>query len=517
MSAAALTDAVTAVQRLARAHIVPDALLAALDGPLSGAVATVAEYAGSALSEATKRAYGRDWFHFADWCRKQAVDPTTLPIHPVLVAAYLASLATTLGRSALNGRLAAIAYEHRRRGLAWNAGHPAIRETLQGVGRKHGKPVRPAAALTSVEIKLLLASCREDLAGLRDRALFLVGFAGALRRSELVAVDHDHLRFEAGSVTIHIPRSKRDQEGKGADVTLPRMRDAAGAVSETCPVQALERWLARARIRRGAVFRGVTVGGRLGDRLSTDGVRHILLSRAKLAKLTVHASERLSPHGLRAGCITEAYLAAAPDEAIKSHTRHLGENEAAAFGAGEPLALPDPDWLLNRLTISGPAGTVARFRAVAQGTNAAPWHLDLDEEEARLFAPMATGGIEARVLAKELREIIAARHDRVLALWAGPGTCPLDLHRLIPIPLTILQLGEHDSAARRWLWAHWGTTRPLHQVRVVDGQGDKRLRRSARVTIEFLSADWTPWQAIRRLRRDWPELVFDIRPDYGSG
>ena len=60
-----------------------------------------------------------------------------------------------------------------------------------------------------------------------------------------------------------------------------------------------------------------------------------------------------------------------------------GENEAAAFGAGEPLALPDPDWLLNRLTISGPAGAVSRFRAVAQGTNVAPWHLDLDEEEAR--------------------------------------------------------------------------------------------------------------------------------------
>ena len=244
------------MQRLARAHVVPEALLAALNGPLGGAIATAAEYAGSALSEATKRAYARDWFHFAAWCREQAVDPGVLPVHPVLVAAYLASLAGTLGRSALNGRLAAIAHEHRRRGLAWNAGHPAIRETLQGVGRKHGKPVRPAAALTSVEIKQLLETCPDNLAGLRDRALFLVGFAGALRRSELVAIDHDHLRFEAGGVTVHIPRSKRDQEGKGADVTLPRMRDAAGAVSGTCPVQALEQWLGKARIRYGAVFRG---------------------------------------------------------------------------------------------------------------------------------------------------------------------------------------------------------------------------------------------------------------------
>ncbi len=270
-----------------------------------------------------------------------------LPIHPVLVAAYLASLAGTLGRSALNGRLAAIAHEHRRRGLAWNAGHPAIRETLQGVGRKHGKPVRPAAALTSVEVKRLLATCREDLAGLRDQALFLTGLAGALRRSELVAIDHAHLRFEAGGVTIHIPRSKRDQEGKGADVTLPRMRDEAGAVSATCPVQALERWLAKARIRRGAVFRGVTAGDRLGDRLNSDGVRHILLSRAKLAKLTVHASERLSPHGLRAGFITEAYLAAAPDEAVMAHTRHLDHSTMRGYRRRARITTDNPARLLK--------------------------------------------------------------------------------------------------------------------------------------------------------------------------
>ncbi len=335
------------MRRLARAHVVPEALLAALDGPLGGAVATAAAYAGGALCEATKRAYQRDWSHFADWCRQQQVDPAALPIHPVLAAAYLASMAATLGRSALNGRLAAIAYEHRRRGLAWNAGHPAIRETLQGVGRRHGKPVRPAAALTSVEIRRLLATCRDDLAGLRDQALLLVGFAGALRRSELVAIDHAHLRFEAGGVTIRIPRSKGDQEGEGADVTLPRMRDAAGTVSGTCPVRALERWLAKARIRRGAVFRGVTAGGRLGDRLSTDGVRHILLSRAKLAELTVHASERLSPHGLRAGFITEAYLAAAPDEAVMAHTRHLDHSTMRGYRRRARVTADNPARLLD--------------------------------------------------------------------------------------------------------------------------------------------------------------------------
>ena len=195
------------------------------------------------------------------------------------------------------------------------------------------------------------------------------------------------------------------------------------------------------------------------------------------------------------------------------------ESEGAGepSGTGESLALPDPDWLANRLTITGPSGTVVRFQAAARGTNAAPWHLDLDEEEARLFAPMAAGGAEARMLARELREVIAARHDRVLAGWAGPGTCPLDLHRLIPLPPAILRLGEQDPAAQRWLWAAWGTVRPLHQVRVVPGHQDRRRTRTARLELAFLSADWTPWQAIRRLRRDWPELAFAIRPDYGGG
>lgn len=204
-------------------------------------------------------------------------------------------------------------------------------------------------------------------------------------------------------------------------------------------------------------------------------------------------------------------------EAALLGSERLDADRQGANGKGEPLARAHPDWLLNRLTISGPALDMARFRAAAQGTNTAPWHLDLDEEEERLFAPMATGGADARILARQLREIIAARHDRVLAGWAGPGTCPLDLHRLIPIPGAILQLGEHDPASRRWLWSHWGTTSPLRQVRELEGLADKRLRRTARVIIEFFSADWTPWQAIQRLRRDWPTLVFDIRPDYGDG
>lgn len=336
------SQALALVKRLARSHPPSADLQALLEGPLREAVAAAAGYASDAISDTTRNAYLRDWAEFSAWCRSNGADPSELPVNPVLVAAWLATLAATHGRSALGRRVAAIAWHHRRRGILFTAAYPVIRETLSGISRAHPRPVRPAAALTSVEIKKLIATCASDLAGIRDRALLLVGFAGAFRRSELVAIDHVHLRFEATGVTIRLPRSKRDQEGKGADVTLPRMRG-----EDTCPVRALEAWLSRGRIRRGPVFRSITRHGTIEDRLSPGGVRLILLRRAALAKLTVHPNERLSPHGLRAGLITEAYLAGAPDEQVAAHTRHgdlatmRGYRRRARITADNPARLLD--------------------------------------------------------------------------------------------------------------------------------------------------------------------------------
>jgi integrase len=347
-TAAAEQTAVAVIARLARIDPASDAQRYLSVGALGAAVEVAASYARDAIAPATQAAYARDWDGFAAWCVAHHVDPDELPIDPVVVAAYLGSLATTIGSSALRGRVAAIAYHHRRRGFVFVSSHPVIRETLSGIARRHVKPVRPAAALTSVEVKRLIASCVEDLRGLRDRALFLVGFAGAFRRSELVGIDYRHLRFEATCVVIHLPHSKADQEGKGVDVTLPRMRNAeTGVASETCPVRALEAWLRRAKIKRGSVFRAISVHGHLEDRLTARGVHTILRHRAGLAKLTVHENERLSPHGLRAGLITEAYLAGAPDEQVAGHTRHAdlrtmrGYRRRARITGDNPARLVD--------------------------------------------------------------------------------------------------------------------------------------------------------------------------------
>jgi integrase len=340
--------AVALLARLARLDASGQALRDLSTGPLAQAVEAAAVYARDALSPATQAAYLRDWNDFSSWCGEHDIDVDALPVSPIVVAAYLARLAPSHGSSALRGRVAAIAYHHRRRGFSFLASHPVIRETLSGIARTHGKPVRPAAALTSVEIKQLIGTCAADLRGFRDRALFLVGFAGAFRRSELVAIDVEHLRFDSDGAVIHLPHSKADQEGKGVDVTLPRMRDTAtGAVSETCPVRALELWLRRTKIKYGAVFRSISMHNHLEDRLSARGVYSVLQQRAGQAKLTVHASERLSPHGMRAGLITEAYLAGAPDEQVAGHTRHAdlrtmrGYRRRARITGDNPARLVD--------------------------------------------------------------------------------------------------------------------------------------------------------------------------------
>ena len=280
------------------------------------ALAAARAYARDALAPETKRAYAADWVHFTTWCH--AAGCTPLPTEPAAVAAYLAAMAPLYSRSALERRLAAIGQQHRLRGLDWSAGHPAIRTTLRGIYRAHRSRGRQAAALTSVELKRLVATCGSDLAGLRDRALLLLGFAGALRRSELVAVEREHLRFTDLGLRLLIPSSKTDAEGKGIELGISR-----GKRRETCPVRALETWLDASACKFGPVFRKIDRWGTIEHRcLGGDAVRDILLKRAAAAGITAEGGERLSPHGLRAGFVTEAYMAGARDEQVMDHTRH---------------------------------------------------------------------------------------------------------------------------------------------------------------------------------------------------
>ena len=218
----------------------------------------------------------------------------------------------------LRRRVAAIARACGVDGHPLDTKHPAIRETLRGVARIHGSRARRSAALTTADVRKLSRACGDGLAGARDRALFLLAFAGALRRSELVGLDVVHIAWTAEGLKLLIERSKTDKHGEGVEIALCRGRSA-----ETCPVASLKAWLEAAQISAGPLFRKVGRGDTVARaRLSTDGVRQILLKRAALAGLKGTLAEPVSPHGLRAGFVTTAYRNGVPDEEIMGHTRH---------------------------------------------------------------------------------------------------------------------------------------------------------------------------------------------------
>ena len=243
--------------------------------------------------------------------------------------------------SVLERRLAALSRAHAVTQQAWPAAHPAIRHTLRGIRRRHGKPKLQAAALVTEDVRRLVATCDRSLSGLRDRALLLLGYAAALRRSELVTIDLAHLSFGADGVKLLIPRAKGDPSGKGSSIGIAR----GGA---TCPVRALEDWLQAACLTRGPLFRGIDRRGVIGRRaLHPDAVRQILGKRVALSGLAAPAGERLSPHGLRAGFITQAYIAGARDEQIMDHTRQKDLRTMRGYVRRAKLVTDTPSKLLE--------------------------------------------------------------------------------------------------------------------------------------------------------------------------
>jgi integrase len=280
------------------------------------ALAKAQSYQDAADAPSTLRAYAADLKNYEAWCERHGFP--ALPAAAEVVGAYLAAAGEGYAMQTLRRRVAAIARASGVAGHPLDTKHPAIRETLRGIGRTHGSRSRRSAALTTVELKKLIRVCEPGLAGDRDRALLLVGFAGALRRSELVALDVARLTWSEDGVTLLLEKSKTDKDGAGAEVMI-----VFGRHEDTCPVRALRCWLEAAGISAGPVFRKVNKAGRVESRrLSEDGVRQILLRRAAEAGVKGSLSEPISPHGLRAGFITTAYRNGVADEEIMGHTRH---------------------------------------------------------------------------------------------------------------------------------------------------------------------------------------------------
>lgn len=280
--------------------------------PLDATIRSAVNYARAEKSEATRRAYDSDWRHFEAWCRGVAAE--TLPASTATVAAYLAHMADTgLKASTINRRVAAITYRHRQANLTPPTGAESVKAVQRGIRRTIGTAVDRKAPATADAIKAMVRKIPDTLAGRRDRALLLIGFAAAMRRSELVALDIADLKRTPEGYLILIRRSKTDQEGAGREVPVPR-----GAKLK--PAQALEAWIDTSGITAGPLFRSVGKGGRtLGDRLSDRSVATIVKTWAKAAKLD---PDLFAGHSLRAGFVTSALGSGADAMKIMDVTGH---------------------------------------------------------------------------------------------------------------------------------------------------------------------------------------------------
>lgn len=264
-------------------------------------------------SDNTLKAYANDWAQFSRWCRLKGVEQ--MPPSPEIVALYIAHLASPQGKAALS--LASI--ERRLSGLVWNCaqrGAPLDRKdrriaaALAGIRQVHARPPTQKAAILPQDLFAMLDTLGRDLRGLRDRAILLIGFAGGLRRSEIVSIDLGKQDPPRSGGWIDIVED-------GAVITLRgktgwrEVEVARGSSDQTCPIYALTQWLHFAKIDFGPIFIGVTRDGRktTGKRLSDKHVARLVKQTVKAAGLRpdLPEAERIrlySSHSLRAGLAT---------------------------------------------------------------------------------------------------------------------------------------------------------------------------------------------------------------------
>jgi site-specific recombinase XerD len=271
----------------------PDRLTAS--AALADALDAARDFALASKSDATRRAYSGDWRDFTAWCA--SVHQHALPAEPGVLAAYLAHLAERkLATATIRRRLAAIQYAHKAKGLTPPTADTNVQAVHAGIRRRLGTSQTQKAPATAKAVAAMLKRIPDTLTGKRDRALILIGFAGAFRRSELVGLTVEDITRQPEGILVRLGKTKTDQEGRGASVPIP-------SGSRLRPVLALDEWLAASGITSGAVFRQVRKGGRIDAALTPQSVALIVKKWARAAKLD---PDSFAGHSLRAGFVTSA-------------------------------------------------------------------------------------------------------------------------------------------------------------------------------------------------------------------
>ena len=301
---------------------------AAVSAHLEGLVETAKDYARGAKAASTQRAYAADWRHYTAWCRRHDLNP--LPSDPQTVGLYLAASASAdRGKKpnsvrTIERRLSAISWHCNQHGTPLDRADRHIAEVMSGIRRRHGKPPDQKEPVLGAELLRMIATLGHDLRDLRDRAILMLGFAGGLRRSEIVSLDcgPDQTVDGAGWIDCLADGVVIMVRGKTGwrEVEIGR-----GSSEATCPVAALNSWLDFARISHGPLFRSIADGKKVGsDRLTDKHVARLVKRTALAAGIRTDLTEaereeKFSGHSLRAGLATSA---AADERAVQRQLGH---------------------------------------------------------------------------------------------------------------------------------------------------------------------------------------------------
>ncbi len=283
------------------------------DAAPSPSLDQVRQYISVSKAANTLRGYRSDWRAFCTWCESHGWCP--LPAGPDVVAAFIAECAGHLKSGSLQRRLNAITEAHKAAGLKSPTHSAIVANTIKGIRRTNGtSPEQKAAALTD-DIRAMMSASDAGLIGLRDRALILIGFAGAFRRSELVTLSVDDCAFGKDGLTVNLRRSKTDQAGTGRKIGIPY-----GSNPDTCPVRTTQAWIEQAGISRGPLFRSINRHGKV----HAAGLSGIDVARVvkKLAERAGLDAAKYAGHSLRAGHATSAAIAGASERSIMNQTGH---------------------------------------------------------------------------------------------------------------------------------------------------------------------------------------------------
>jgi integrase len=330
------------------------------------------DYARNARSQNTQRAYQSDWRQFSSWLRRQGLP--ALPPDPQTVGLYLAACADGSGRGAtpasvatLERRLSGIAWHYRQIGAPLDTQDRHIATVLAGIRRTHGRPPVQKQAIFADDLLAMLSVLDNDLRGLRDRAILAIGFAGGLRRSEIVGLDCGPDQSEEGTGWIEIFGS-----AKRAGAAKDDAGDASSAATEggllltingktgwreveigrgssplTCPVAMLETWMRLGRVKHGPLFRRVAKknAGVAAERLTDKHVARLVQKTALAAGIRGDLTEgerklAFSGHSLRAGLASSAQIEEAHVQ------RHLGHASAEMTRRYTPITSePENPWV----------------------------------------------------------------------------------------------------------------------------------------------------------------------------